>query len=547
MEFLQNTYKIEKQEEPVQTFSKKVPNVSPLTVARLMSIENDIFKGDIQDFVVSKNLHNIFLEEDIHERLISHITRFDDRVWYAERGIPRTLGILLHGTPGCGKTSFIKALCASQKRTALIIDFKMIKTVNHLRQVFGGHMETKSGTNYNFDKQKVIYVFEDFDCMCDIFMDRDIKAQQDQQTIQNEAQAMMKYRALYKKKWKHKRRSLDHFDLGDESDDDKFQDTDLEDKEPKKLSKITSGDEKITLADFLELLDGIIEMDGRIIIMTTNCRDKIDKALLRPGRIDLDLELNPPSRALICEIFFYMYQHLENHVLEGLWQYYHNKMPNKTVSTAKVMNSFMYMDPRQGMEALSVEERSDDPTEHIEALIRQSRGRVAERINFASETLDVGADTSNTNDIVDIYEHVVLKEKKFIGANGHLSIFNWALWMQPGVRLHNDWSKADDTTVYWVELYFRDCPFALKEVEFCCKDFTPGRWLLKCKFVGQSSYVTLVDAVETCYKSKISRTFATLKLNLLRFEFCGGCFSKHVFQKNTNVDIFDIKLRGIVN
>ena len=33
-------------------------------------------------------------------------------------------------------------------------------------------------------------------------------------------------------------------------------------------------------------MEGILEMDGRIIIMTTNHIDKIDPALIRPGRID---------------------------------------------------------------------------------------------------------------------------------------------------------------------------------------------------------------------------------------------------------------------
>ena len=36
-------------------------------------------------------------------------------------------------------------------------------------------------------------------------------------------------------------------------------------------------------------MEGILEMDGRIIIMTTNHIDKIDPALIRPGRIDIKI------------------------------------------------------------------------------------------------------------------------------------------------------------------------------------------------------------------------------------------------------------------
>jgi len=43
----------------------------------------------------------------------------------------------------------------------------------------------------------------------------------------------------------------------------------------------------INLSHLLNLIDGVVEMHGRIIIMTTNHVDKLDDALIRPGRIDL--------------------------------------------------------------------------------------------------------------------------------------------------------------------------------------------------------------------------------------------------------------------
>jgi len=42
----------------------------------------------------------------------------------------------------------------------------------------------------------------------------------------------------------------------------------------------------ISLSFILNLFEGLLEMDGRIIIMTTNHIDSIDPALIRPGRID---------------------------------------------------------------------------------------------------------------------------------------------------------------------------------------------------------------------------------------------------------------------
>ena len=40
----------------------------------------------------------------------------------------------------------------------------------------------------------------------------------------------------------------------------------------------------------LNILDGLNECSGRIIIMTTNKIDILDEALIRPGRIDMKIE-----------------------------------------------------------------------------------------------------------------------------------------------------------------------------------------------------------------------------------------------------------------
>ena len=55
------------------------------------------------------------------------------------------------------------------------------------------------------------------------------------------------------------------------------------------FNKITSLKSEINLYDLLEILDGIVDSPGRISRMTTNHKDKLDKALIRPGRMDIDL------------------------------------------------------------------------------------------------------------------------------------------------------------------------------------------------------------------------------------------------------------------
>ena len=43
----------------------------------------------------------------------------------------------------------------------------------------------------------------------------------------------------------------------------------------------------------LEVLDGMMERDGRMLIITTNYPEKLDEALIRPGRIDLKVKFGP--------------------------------------------------------------------------------------------------------------------------------------------------------------------------------------------------------------------------------------------------------------
>ena len=44
------------------------------------------------------------------------------------------------------------------------------------------------------------------------------------------------------------------------------------------------------------MLDGIHECSGRILIMTTNKLEVLDKALIRPGRIDIKINFKKCSR-----------------------------------------------------------------------------------------------------------------------------------------------------------------------------------------------------------------------------------------------------------
>lgn len=52
-------------------------------------------------------------------------------------------------------------------------------------------------------------------------------------------------------------------------------------------------DKKVSVAAMLNALDGIWTPHGLITILTTNDKDRLDDALIRPGRIDVDEEFTP--------------------------------------------------------------------------------------------------------------------------------------------------------------------------------------------------------------------------------------------------------------
>ncbi len=59
----------------------------------------------------------------------------------------------------------------------------------------------------------------------------------------------------------------------------------------------------MTFSGFLNALDGVRSQEGQIIFMTTNHREKLDPALLRPGRADVHVLLNYASEKQMVDLF----------------------------------------------------------------------------------------------------------------------------------------------------------------------------------------------------------------------------------------------------
>lgn len=172
--------------------------------------------------------------------------------WYKERGIPWTLGFLLWGKPGCGKTGFIKALMNTTKRNAITIKLNNKFDFNKLKRIM---YDDEINEDLIIPQKNRIIIFEDIDCMSDIVLDRDLKNHDEKNILET---LKTKYIKL-------------------SENSELF---------PEKLNSVDDNN----LSYFLNILDGLQECQGRIIIMTTNKPELLDPALTRSGRIDHKIE-----------------------------------------------------------------------------------------------------------------------------------------------------------------------------------------------------------------------------------------------------------------
>jgi hypothetical protein len=251
----------------LQSFIK---NDDDTTTLRIYSFTKDS-NWRLETKVRKRDFSTIFIEENIKNRLLNHLDNFYSKEdWYHERGIPYQTGLCLHGPAGTGKTSIVKGLASHYNKSLCIL---RPNDLGHLPQAL------RKLPNDSF------IVIEDIDTSS-IVLERN----------QNESIED----ALYRKTMSGKNSSQEGILTGPAADEDGPPLENLNADEDGPLESIDStknknkNDKKIDsalytrvyLSDVLNALDGLISIEKRVIIFTTNHLDKLDKALIRPGRID---------------------------------------------------------------------------------------------------------------------------------------------------------------------------------------------------------------------------------------------------------------------
>ncbi|TKW29898.1 hypothetical protein SEVIR_3G425300v4 [Setaria viridis] len=181
------------------------------------------------------------MDPDDKEAILDDLEAFREaKDYYTKVGKPWKRGYLLYGPPGTGKSTMIAAMANFLDYDVYDLELTAVKNNTELRKLF---IETTG---------KSIIVIEDIDCSVDL--------------------------------------------TGKRKDKKAEKKTDGEGDDKPKLPVDPDKDDstKVTLSGLLNFIDGLWSACGgeRIIIFTTNHKEKLDPALIRRGRMDKHIEMS---------------------------------------------------------------------------------------------------------------------------------------------------------------------------------------------------------------------------------------------------------------
>ncbi|MGH6755283.1 MAG: AAA family ATPase, partial [Bradyrhizobium sp.] len=196
--------------------------------------------------ISQRPLRSVVIAADTLNRITKQLDEFrDQRHWYLNNGLTHKLTILLHGRPGCGKTSLIKALAGHYG-----VDIYSININQMTDRSFGPAIASVP--------KGAFLLIEDFDSASAV------KARPSKQMNQPRTHA-----------------------------DD--------------IAEAVADFSPLSLTGVLNAMDGIVPLDNNVVFMTTNHIELIDDAMLRKGRTDLIVEIGPMGPAEIATYIEHVY------------------------------------------------------------------------------------------------------------------------------------------------------------------------------------------------------------------------------------------------
>lgn len=222
------------------------------------------------DTVVLDNMQKESLLADINEYLHPSSPR-----WYANRGIPYRRGYLFAGPPGTGKSSLAWAVAG----------------------VFGLEIYCISLVEPTLTEEDLGILFANLPRRCVVLLeDIDSAGLVKRQSLEEEAAAKSENEV---KAEVEKTGAAIGAEIAKAI---KSASTNIKSK-----TNNNNNNEGISLSGLLNAIDGVASHEGRVLVMTTNFPEKLDDALIRPGRIDMRINFTLATRYQIYELFKRMY------------------------------------------------------------------------------------------------------------------------------------------------------------------------------------------------------------------------------------------------
>lgn len=207
----------------------------------------------LQSHIRKSTLDDIALNPETYHFFKSEIDAFVAGASEFHRlGLPHKLTVALHGEPGTGKTSIIRAIAGTYGMPVCLLNLSMLSDTSLTRAMLTA-------------PKNALIVMEDIDAAT----------------------------------------STNSRDLSIETADSAF----------------------LTLSGILNALDGIQTLSGNVVFLTTNYLERLDAALLRPGRTDHIVELPYINRDTVKTYFKKLYPTLNTEIIPWI------DMPAKDINS----------------------------------------------------------------------------------------------------------------------------------------------------------------------------------------------------------------------
>lgn len=226
------------------------------------SVEKDLGVFSVTPFKSTKTFDNLFFPH--REAIMKDLDRFlNDEAWYKKVGKPYRMNLLLAGPPGCAKTSCVKAVANHTGRHVILLDTSKFQNASQMCATIM-QFPKNNGIKYN----KCIFVLEELDCWAaatgvrtasDVDSDADSDSESDSEFMKESVGSVGSAKSRKKAMSAKSAMSM---------------------MMPKPKNSFSD------LGVLLNMLDGVQEMHGAMIMVTTNHPEKFDPALTRPGRLD---------------------------------------------------------------------------------------------------------------------------------------------------------------------------------------------------------------------------------------------------------------------